>query len=316
LVDLLSQALAATHLQSSMLGIIELRAPWAIDFEQASGAPTHYVEEGEMWFSCPPDPPVRLMTGDLVMIPRWDRYILASSVDQEPVRIRQAIASAQGPAWIPGELMDAPIRLAFGGQGSRCKLLSMAFRVRDPDHNPLILGLPRTVLIRSADRIMSGLLEPALRFIGEEAALARPGYAVASNRLAELLFIQIIRCQLLVAPGVMTGMLRGLADPALARALAAMHARPDKSWTIASLAVAAGMSRSVFAARFRDLVGSTVLDYLTNLRVALAAERLAGGASAKAAAAAAGYTSATALREAFHRTGRIRPAPVRVRTAR
>jgi AraC-like DNA-binding protein len=300
-MDMLSQALASTHLQSSLLATLEMAAPWSIDFEQASGSPTFYVTSGEVWFHCPPEPPELLSAGDLVMVPRWDRCYLSSHPRIAPVSIREFVRRAGATAWQPGRLLNAPLQLVQPGAGPRCTILAMAFQVERPERHPLILGLPRRVLIRGADSIMGGLLEPALRFIANEAADMRPGYAVTSNRLAELLFIQIVRCQIALAPQQVSGMLRGLTEPGIGRALAAIHQQPATKWTIASLAAVAGMSRSIFAERFHALMGCTVLAYLTHIRVEVAREALAGGASIKTAAAAAGYASGTALNKAMKR---------------
>ena len=57
-------------------------------------------------------------------------------------------------------------------------------------------------------------------------------------------------------------------------AIASMHSDPGYLWTLQSLAERAGMSRSVFALRFRETVGVTSMEYLTRRRMLLAADRL------------------------------------------
>lgn len=299
-MDLLSETLAATRLQSSLLADFDLGAPWAIDCEESSGSPCHAVREGGTWLLQPGLAPLYLTAGDLILFARWDRHILASSPELVPELITDFLVRVGSPVWRPGELLDAPIRVQTEGT-PRCRMLSMVFRMEAPENNPLLTGLPKRVLIRRADVAMAGMLEPTMNFITDEAQGSRPGYAVISNRLAELLFMQIVRVQLLSAPEEMTGLLRGLADPVLARSLAAIHAQPEIRWTVANLGSACGLSRSSFAQRFHALVGEPPKQYLTRLRMARAAERLSEGASVKVVAGETGYATSFAFSETFKR---------------
>src|SRR5690606_41588965 len=60
----------------------------------------------------------------------------------------------------------------------------------------------------------------------------------------------------------------------LTKALVAMHESPSKNWTIHKLAEVAGMSRSSFAQRFKEVVGIPPLTYLMDYRLRLAARYL------------------------------------------
>ena len=91
----------------------------------------------------------------------------------------------------------------------------------------------------------------------------------------------------------------GLGDPRLARALDAMHKHPETSWSLEALAQSAGMSRARFAAHFRQVVGITPFDYLTNWRMAVAQTMLLQGKSLKRIAPAVGYANSTALTRVF-----------------
>lgn len=85
-----------------------------------------------------------------------------------------------------------------------------------------------------------------------------------------------------------------------------MHAEPQRRWTLVELAGLAGMSRTTFAERFRDVVGQTPLDYLASWRMRLAADRLHRSADSVAAISfSVGYESEAAFSTAFRRvTGR------------
>jgi AraC-like DNA-binding protein len=95
------------------------------------------------------------------------------------------------------------------------------------------------------------------------------------------------------------GVLLGLSDDRLSKAIEAMHKHPEVSWSLEELAQCAGMSRARFAVHFRKVVGTTPFDYLTNWRLGIAQTKLRKGNSLKLIAAAVGYTHATALTRIF-----------------
>ena len=93
-----------------------------------------------------------------------------------------------------------------------------------------------------------------------------------------------------------------LVDSGLSTAIGAMHADPARRWTLGELAAQAGMSRSIFAQRFRERVGETPIAYLTRWRMMLAGKRLATGRDPLARTARAlGYESENAFNTAFKR---------------
>jgi AraC-like DNA-binding protein len=116
------------------------------------------------------------------------------------------------------------------------------------------------------------------------------------------MFVQALRAHLANEVATTPGWLRGLADPSLGRAIAEVHARPGRPWTVASLAQVAGASRSLFASRFRELVGLTVMDYVTALRMHMAAGLLdSSDSSLSDVASAVGYDSDISFGRAFKR---------------
>jgi AraC-like DNA-binding protein len=85
-------------------------------------------------------------------------------------------------------------------------------------------------------------------------------------------------------------------------AIASMHDDPGYPWTLESLAERVGMSRSVFALRFRETVGATPMEYLTRWRMLLAADRLKNSSDGLSAIAQSlGYESESAFGKAFRR---------------
>src|SRR2546425_771043 len=94
-----------------------------------------------------------------------------------------------------------------------------------------------------------------------------------------------------------------------------LHQDPQEAWTVNSLAHRVALSRSAFAAKFKELLGEPPLGYLTRLRISAAAIRLrSSDAKLRAVAAAVGYTSVAAFVKAFRRVMGMTPGHYR-RTA-
>lgn len=141
-------------------------------------------------------------------------------------------------------------------------------------------------------------LAPALELLFSEAFSESPARQPAINRLFEYVLVLLIRSAM-NARLIGSGALMGLGDARLAKAMDAMHQHPETSWSLEQLAQTAGMSRARFAAHFRQVVGTTPFDYLTNWRIAVAQTMLLEGKSLKRIAPAIGYANSTALTRVF-----------------
>src|SRR5690606_3846402 len=132
----------------------------------------------------------------------------------------------------------------------------------------------------------------------EEAFERRCGHRAMVDRLFEVVMIQLLR-QLMERGELRGGMLAGLGHARLRNAIVAMHEAPARDWSLEELAATAGMSRSVFAASFREVVGQTPGQYLQGWRVALAQPALRRGRPLKVVAGEVGYGSEAALSRVF-----------------
>ncbi|WP_202839885.1 AraC family transcriptional regulator [Luteimonas saliphila] len=167
--------------------------------------------------------------------------------------------------------------------------------------NPIAAALPPVVCL-PLDEV--GGAAPVLALLFEEAFEHRCGRVALVERLFEVVMIQILR-QLMESGEVQGGLLSGLSHPRLRNALVAMHEAPAKDWSLDELAQVAGMSRSVFAASFRESVGTTPGQYLQGWRIGLAQQALRRGRPLKIVAPQIGYGSEAALSRAFKaQTGR------------
>jgi len=149
-------------------------------------------------------------------------------------------------------------------------------------------------------------LAPALHLLFEETAHRRCGHRAAVDNLAGYFLVVLLR-YLIESDQSKAGLLGALADGRLAKALVAMHERPEFNWTLEGLAYEAGMSRARFAHHFRKMVGVPPLEYLTDWRLALAQTLLEKRRPIKSIAASVGYRSPAALTRAF--TRRLGQAP-------
>ena len=163
--------------------------------------------------------------------------------------------------------------------------------------NPLLHGFPEMLMVPVQSVKELG---PTIELLFGEAFGQLPGRQTAVDRLAEYFLLLLLRAAI-SAWLVEQGVLMELADARLARALQAIHERPDHPWSLEELAQKAGMSRPRFAVHFRRIVGSTAFDYLTDWRIGLAQAQLRKGHPLKIVASSVGFASSTALSRAFLR---------------
>lgn len=161
--------------------------------------------------------------------------------------------------------------------------------------NPLAASLP-TLLVVPLKALAE--LMPVVSLFFAEAFSQQPGRQAAVDRLAEYFMVLLLRSAMndrLLDSGILIG----LSDTRLAKAIAAMHESPAEDWSLEQLARIAGMSRARFAAHFHRVVGITPFSYLTDWRIGVAQTMLRKGESLKVIAPAVGYMNSAALSRVF-----------------
>jgi AraC-like DNA-binding protein len=163
--------------------------------------------------------------------------------------------------------------------------------------NPLTASLPEPFVVP-----LNALpeLAPALELLFSEANTQSSGRQTALDRLFEYILVLLMRSALREQL-LDSGVLLGLADERLCKAIEIMHKHPEAPWSLEELAQRAGMSRARFAVHFRQVVGMTPFDYLTDWRLGVAQTMLRKGGALKLIASAVGYKNATALTRVFTR---------------
>ncbi len=183
----------------------------------------------------------------------------------------------------------------FVAPGSNALLLCATIAFQGGPHNALCKALP-DFLHMPFDQL-SGLGR-TFDLLFDEVGQDQYGRQIVLDRLCDVLTIQMIRSAF-QSGRLAVGMLAGLAEPGLSRALEAIHGQPAAAWRVAQLARISGMSRSKFAKHFHDTVGTTPADYLTDWRMRLAQNLLKKNKPVKVIAQDVGYGSQPAFSKAF-----------------
>ncbi|WP_322049230.1 AraC family transcriptional regulator [Paraburkholderia sp. J67] len=300
--DLLSDILADLRADAVVTGRFTLSAPWAIRKPAVTGATFRTAAGSPFWITVAGEAPVRVEPGDFVLMPHGHEHVMASSMNEAPVPFDDLMADKGiRPRF------DTPLEFAAGGGGATTELYTGIVMHRDRLRSPLFSVLPPLIHVRANDPAVAPWLVSTLQSFIEESMSCQPGWAVAASRLADVLFVQLLRAHLQSTAND-PGWLRGLADPQIGRALALMHREPRTNWTVAGLAAASGMSRSRFSERFMDVVGDTPIGHLTAYRMYLASGELKRGrCTLIEIAEKVGYTSEKSFARAFHRWAGLPP---------
>ena len=186
------------------------------------------------------------------------------------------------------------------GANLLCATVDLGIEMR----NPLVMGLPDVLVIPLHE---VAAFAPTLDLLFAEAFSDRCGRQAALDRLIEYFLILLLR-HVINSKMLNVGALAALDDPRLSKAITAMHERPEYAWSLETLAQEAGMSRARFAIRFRESVGTTPLEYLTDWRISVVQSLLKRGKPIKTIALSVGYQSPAALRRIFTKKLGIPPS--------
>jgi AraC-like DNA-binding protein len=272
-----------------MSGGIDAGGDWAIEFAGDGYFRCFALVSGGCWLVMEGvNDPVRLYAGEFVVLPHGRAFRVASDLNIAPVGIMSVITAP----------LNGNILCWQGGGG--CMALSALFTFAGDDASLLLGALPPLVHIRGqADRTaMRWYLERMMKVIREP----QPGGLLLAEHLAQMMLIEVLGLYMADNGTAGTGWFFALADKQIGAAIGAMHADPGHRWTIQQLAERAGMSRSAFALRFKQKVGTSAIDYLTHWRMLRAAEMLVNSReSVSAIALSLGYESVSSFGFAFKR---------------
>jgi AraC-like DNA-binding protein len=300
-MDALSAVLAPVRLQQTCWAFTVGRAPWGLAFPaNQSCVRFHYMVRGSAWLNIDEtnEPSVALSGGDLAVLPLGHAHVLRDDPRSTPTSVDEVAQCGT---------RSVVMQLEIGAKGPETSFVTGAFVLDDPLARQILSVLPPVIrMTPEAEKGVPSFLEN-IQFITREVESDRPGSELVLLRMADVIFIQILRAYLARVPDDGGGFLRALRDPSTATALGAMHDRAEAPWTVASLAKEVGLSRSVFAARFTQLVGEPPLGYLTRLRMQKAAVLLREGATLAKASQLTGYATEASFSYAFRQWAGVAP---------
>jgi AraC-like DNA-binding protein len=303
--DALADVLKTVRMTGAVFFNVDASAPWAA--EQCSpelvlplirpGADHlisyHIVTEGSC-YATPLDggEPVELHAGEVIVFTHGDPHVMSS----EP-GLRATPVSAD--AFLEGAQL--PYFLSFGGDGpTSVKVICGFLACNAGPFNPLMETLPR-VLIGKSDRDKGDTpcLGVLVRIAMNEIRDRRIGGEGVLGKIAELMFVEVVRQHFESLAPEQRGWLAGLKDPCIGKALSLLHAHPACNWEVEELGREVGCSRSEFAERFTGLVGVPPMTYLAKWRMQVATGLLNDNVNIAAVAAEVGYGSEASFSRAF-----------------
>ena len=288
-MDPLSDVLSLLKPQGYNFRGLEAGGGWSIRWPVLPGIKCYAVVSGELWLSVEGvAEPVQMNSGDCVLLPLPRPFRMASDLSLPSLDARSVFSA---PA-------NGGIAIVNGG--GALSGVGGVVTLRDRIADLLLRVLPPVVHIsRASDKAALRWLMDRIR---EELRESRSGGALVLQHLAQLMFVEALRAHLADGARGGGGWLLALADKEIGPALSAMHEHLAEQWTLQSLAEHSAMSRSAFAQKFKDTVGSSPMDYLTRWRMLMAADRLATTDDSIARVAPMfGYDSESAFSTAFKR---------------
>ena len=314
--DVLSDVLRAVRLSGAVYFDFHLSSPWVLEAPPSReivgqvmpGAQRviefHLIARGSCWGHALGHEPVRLREADLIVFPQGDAHVLSSAPGMRAAPDMSAFAHPSTPLPKVHEL--------GGGGSEQARVVCCFLGCDERPFNPLLTALPAVIhLAAAAPGARAPWLGTLLNIAAGESGSGRAGSENVLARLSELMFVAAIRQYVETLPPTQTGWLAGLRDPVVGQALAALHGAPCEPWTVKRLSRAVGLSRSVLAERFTDMVGHPPMHYLARWRMQLASGLLIEGGGVAAVAAAVGYESEAAFSRAFKKL--VGQAPARWR---
>ena len=289
-MDPLSEVLSLLKPRNYIARGFDMGGDLSVQFPKHEGIKCYAVVSGQGWLMVEGvSDPVPLSAGDCFLLPRGWPFRLTNNLSLPPVDFQVLLPLAR---------QDGGITAINGGGG--CCIVGGHF-ILGGGHADILLGLlPPIVHIRKESD--KATMRWSLERMMQELRDLQPGGVLVAQQLAYMLLIQALRLHLEEGLRGGVGWLFALADKQMNAAITSIHNDPAHHWTLQKLAERAGMSRSIFALKFKETVGQSPMEYLTRWRMLLAADRLANSSDpVSAIAPSLGYESESAFSTAFKR---------------
>ncbi len=285
--------------------------PWSLRILDEAPLALVAVATGEAWMVSDAGESVRLGPGDVAIARGPDHYLLADDPATPPDIIilpGQECTNIEGESL--AETLTHGVRTWGNSSDGSTVLLIGVYESMGEISERMLRALPPLLSLANDEWDC-----PLIQLLSDEAVKDVPGQTAVLDRLLDLLLIAVLRAWFARPEADAPAWYRAQGDPIIGRALRIMHSNPSHRWSVASLAAETGVSRAALARRFSELVGEPPMTFLTEWRLALAADLvLEPDATVTSVANKVGYSSPYAFSTAFKRVRGISPTEHRVRT--
>jgi AraC-like DNA-binding protein len=298
-LDPLSDVLSLLKPRGTLSAGLDAGGDWAIRFPTHEGIKFNAVMRGSCWVTVDGDPePHRMEEGDCFLLTQGRPFTFATDLSLAPI----------DPGTIYGTAVNG---IATCNGGGDFFLIGGRFTFAGEHSEILFDALPPLIHVTNATS-QASVLRWALDQLATELRDGLPGGFLVSEHLAHIMLVQVLRLYLTAEGRGGVGWFHALADRQMSRVVGALHGNPSHRWTLEEAAGLAGMSRSTFAERFKQIVGASPMDYLTRWRMLVAGDKLRNSReSVSAIALSVGYQSESAFSTAFKRTMAYSPRQFR-----
>jgi AraC-like DNA-binding protein len=304
-VSLLSAALGRLRLTGAIFLRGEYTEPWAYESLRSGDLATilvpgaervilfHVIANGRCWIETTVSDRRWAEAGDVIVLPYGDSHRMGGSEHAVAVSVATLVDL---PPW---EQMPF---IRHGEGGASTNVICGYLTCDDPLFDPRLRALPPVFVVTPPSGAAKEWVRASIDYAMQQTERVSPDRFEVPARVPELLLIEVLKLHLAGTPTARQGWLKALRDPVLAPALAAIHATPERKWSVADLAKEATVSTSVLDERFREVLGLPPIRYLTGWRMHVAEELLhAGEMSVGRVARSVGYQSEEAFSRAFKR---------------
>lgn len=259
----LDHLLAVLDIGVTHFTVCDIRDGWGMRFDACKTASLHYCLAGVGTLAVHGAPPIQLEPHTFVLLPPGVAYRLESA---SPKRVR--LEHRARLCGVSSHESVPTLTVGKGQQGIATACGELRMGLAGGSDLFTSLGEPLVVRFGGAE----GLRDQFVMLLAES---ARPG--IGSRVLTEALLKQCLVLALrrwIELDASPLPWLAGVADTRLSRALHAVFEQPAAAFTVDSLAMIAGMSRSAFAAAFRRAFGQSPMSLVKLVRLRRASELL------------------------------------------
>lgn len=291
-MDPLSEVFSLINIRGARCTRFEASGRWSYRFPAKPAVKFGAVLAGDCWIDFGEGQRHQLGAGDCFLLANAPSYVLAND---------DHVLSDDGMSAFDWAQSDVARH-----EGNDTVLIAGTFSFEESDADLLLDSLPTFLLIPSSNASAT-VVRSTLAILDIEIKGTQIGAAVLTDRLVDILLVQVLRAALIQDDGDSLGWISALADPRIGRAIGLMHGDAAYPWSLETLAASVAMSRSAFSKRFKSLVGLAPLDYLLRWRMRLARNALRRGSTVATVASEVGYSSESAFGHAFKRIYGIAP---------